>query len=70
MNGGGSGLGKHIAAAFNEAGAKAVVILGRREGSLREAAADLKESGNARILFFAADVTDEGGVERGLRGCG
>lgn len=63
VTGGGSGLGKHIAAAFNTAGAKAIIITGRRENVLREAAAELEKSGDARVLFFVADVTDEGALK-------
>jgi hypothetical protein len=64
VTGGGSGLGKHIAAAFNQAGAKAVIITGRREKALREAAAELEKSGDARVLWFVADVTDEVALTR------
>lgn len=63
VTGGGSGLGKHIAAAFNKAGASAIVIFGRRENLLREAAAELEETGKAKILSFAVDVTDEEGLK-------
>lgn len=59
VTGGGSGLGKHIAIAFNKAGAKAIIITGRRENVLREAATELQKSGDAKVLFFKADVTDE-----------
>ena len=59
VTGGGSGLGKHIAIAFNQARAKAIIITGRRENVLREAAAELKKSGDAKVLFYQADVTDE-----------
>jgi hypothetical protein len=64
VTGGGSGLGKHIATAFNQAGAKAVIIAGRREKALREAAAELEKSGDARVLWFVADVTDEVALTR------
>jgi NAD(P)-dependent dehydrogenase (short-subunit alcohol dehydrogenase family) len=64
VTGGGSGIGKHIAAAFNKARAKAVIITGRRENILREAAAELEESGgDAKILWFVADVTDEAALK-------
>jgi hypothetical protein len=64
VTGGGSGLGKHIAAAFNQAGAKAVIITGRREKVLREAAAELEKFGDAKVLWFVADVTDEVALKR------
>jgi NADP-dependent 3-hydroxy acid dehydrogenase YdfG len=65
VTGGGSGIGKHIAAAFNTAGAKAVIITGRRENILKEAAAELERSGgDAKVLWFVADVTDEVALEK------
>jgi NADP-dependent 3-hydroxy acid dehydrogenase YdfG len=65
VTGGGSGIGKHIAAAFNKASAKAVIITGRRENILKEAAAELERSGgDAKVLWFVADVTDEVALEK------
>lgn len=64
MTGGGGGIGKAIAQAYNKAGAKAIAILGRRESLLREAAAELEKTGEARISFFSADVLDEAALEK------
>ncbi|KAK5113747.1 hypothetical protein LTR85_010764 [Meristemomyces frigidus] len=63
VTGGGGGIGKAIAEAYNKAGAKAIAILGRRENLLREAAAELEKAGDAKILYFAADVLDEAALK-------
>lgn len=59
VTGGGSGIGRAIAAAFVGAGAR-VVIAGRSEDTLRRAAADLGPA----VLAVATDVTDEEDVRR------
>ena len=59
VTGGGIGVGKGIAKAFVEAGAKAVAILGRREHILDEAKTELEKAGSTKILIFKADVLDE-----------
>jgi NAD(P)-dependent dehydrogenase (short-subunit alcohol dehydrogenase family) len=59
ITGGGSGVGKGISQAFVEAGAKAVVILGRRENILQDTKAELEKLGSTKILTFKADVVDE-----------
>ncbi|KAF2171805.1 hypothetical protein M409DRAFT_63377 [Zasmidium cellare ATCC 36951] len=59
ITGGGAGIGLTIAEAFLRAHAKAVVLLGRRENILKEAAESLKaKHSNAKVLTFPADVTD------------
>ena len=63
ITGGGRGIGKGIAAAFVEAGAKAIVIIGRTEASLNETKAELSRSGKSAIDCFVADVTDVSAVE-------
>lgn len=52
--GGGSGIGKAIAARFIEAGAR-VLIVGRSEEKLRDAAAEI---GTENIFFEPFDITD------------
>jgi NAD(P)-dependent dehydrogenase (short-subunit alcohol dehydrogenase family) len=59
VTGGGSGVGKGISQAFVEAGARAVIILGRRQNVLQEAKADLEKSGSSKVLTIQADVADE-----------
>lgn len=53
VTGGGTGIGRAVALALADAGAE-VVITGRREGPLKEVAAE-----NSRIAWHAVDVTDE-----------
>lgn len=65
ITGGGSGVGRHIASAFVTAGAKTVVILGRREQKLQETKKDLENAAardgtKTEVLSFAADVVDAG----------
>lgn len=56
VTGGGTGIGKAVALALADAGAD-VVITGRREGPLRETAAE-----NSRVDWRVMDVTDESEV--------
>lgn len=63
VTGGGAGLGKYIAEAYNKAGAKAIAILGRREKVLHEAKTELETTGAAKILTITADVLDEAGLK-------
>ena len=59
VTGGGSGVGKGVAKAFVEAGAKAVAILGRRKEILTKAKTELESAGSSKILAFEADVVDQ-----------
>ncbi|SAK97202.1 short chain dehydrogenase [Caballeronia temeraria] len=54
VTGGGSGIGKEVAARLVEAGAK-VVISGRDEAKLHQAAADIDPSG-AHVRYHAGDI--------------
>lgn len=56
VTGGGSGLGLYAARALDANGAKAVYIVGRREGTLKEAAAT---GVNGRIIPVVGDVSDK-----------
>jgi 3-oxoacyl-[acyl-carrier protein] reductase len=61
VSGGGTGIGRATATAFAEEGDQ-VVILGRREHVLREAADEINAAtatlGKGRVTFHAADLTD------------
>ncbi|MGA7672154.1 MAG: SDR family NAD(P)-dependent oxidoreductase [Nitrolancea sp.] len=57
VTGGGTGIGKAIAARFLADGNR-VVITGRREQVLREASEELRSSGNGEILWHVCDVGD------------
>jgi NAD(P)-dependent dehydrogenase (short-subunit alcohol dehydrogenase family) len=59
VTGGGTGIGELIAKAFVEAGAS-IVISGRRENILKEAAARM---GGEKVLTVVADVTKRGDVD-------
>jgi NAD(P)-dependent dehydrogenase (short-subunit alcohol dehydrogenase family) len=56
ITGGGTGIGREIAHAFVDQGAR-VVICGRRHGPLRETAEDLGKAGE--VHFVECDVSDE-----------
>ncbi|TRX97880.1 hypothetical protein FHL15_001090 [Xylaria flabelliformis] len=56
ITGGGSGLGLYAARALDANGAKAVYIVGRRDGALFEAA---KSATNGNIIPVVGDVTDK-----------
>ena len=60
ITGGGTGIGRGIAHAFLEQGAR-VVICGRRHGPLNETAQDLKAAGE--IHYIECDVTDPEDVQ-------
>lgn len=61
ITGGGTGIGELIAKAFVESGAS-VVISGRREDVLNEAAARMDRAGE-KVLTVGADVTQRGEVD-------
>lgn len=56
ITGGGSGLGLYAAKALDANGAKAVYIIGRRGGTLKEAA---KQAVNGKIIPLVGDVSDK-----------
>lgn len=58
VSGGGSGIGKGVAAGLVRAGAD-VVIIGRNSDRLSAAAEQIGAGSPARVLARAADVTDE-----------
>lgn len=68
VTGGGAGVGKGIAKAFVQAGAKAVVILGRRENLLTEAKSELEKLGSSKVLYFVADITDKPALDKAFEG--
>ena len=55
ITGGGTGLGKAMAAMLLTLGAK-IVITSRKEGVLQQAAADLRQLAQAEVLPLACDV--------------
>jgi len=57
ITGGNKGLGKAMALALGQAGAR-LILVARNEGQLKEAAADLAKTG-AQIDIFPCDVTKE-----------
>jgi NAD(P)-dependent dehydrogenase (short-subunit alcohol dehydrogenase family) len=61
ITGGGTGIGWGIAKAFAEAGCR-VMIAGRREEKLRQAAEDW--AGNPPLLWHPVDVADRASVQR------
>lgn len=63
ITGGGRGIGKAIAAAFVEASAKAIVIIGRTEAALKQTKAELSRTGKSAIDYFVVDVIDVSAVE-------
>lgn len=63
VTGGGRGIGKAIATAFAKAGARAVIILGRKEATLQAAEKEISNAAHALghstvVRSFSADVTD------------
>ncbi|GAB7364032.1 hypothetical protein MBLNU230_g4589t1 [Neophaeotheca triangularis] len=61
ISGGGSGLGLYAARAFDNNGAKAVYIIGRRNDTLQEAA---KTGVNGTIKPIVGDVTDKDSLSK------
>jgi NAD(P)-dependent dehydrogenase (short-subunit alcohol dehydrogenase family) len=62
VTGGGTGLGKSMGKRFLELGAS-LYICGRREDVLKQAADELRASGNGRVKTFSCDVRDKERVE-------
>lgn len=63
VTGGGSGIGRAIAVRLSEI-ADTVVILGRRESSLRETAAAIHASTQTRVEAYPTDVSNAGNMRR------
>jgi NAD(P)-dependent dehydrogenase (short-subunit alcohol dehydrogenase family) len=63
ITGGGAGIGKATAAAFIEAGATAVILIGRTESSLKAAQAELSLTNTHAVDYYQADITDPAAVE-------
>jgi NAD(P)-dependent dehydrogenase (short-subunit alcohol dehydrogenase family) len=60
ITGGGTGLGLYAARALDANGAKAVYIVGRREETLRQAAATAR---NGSVKVLVGDVTDRASLQ-------
>lgn len=58
VTGGATNIGFAIAKAFIKAGAKTIVIIGRREAILEDAAKQLQEEGSASIITIPCDQSD------------
>ncbi|KAL7969053.1 NAD(P)-binding protein [Trichoderma sp. SZMC 28014] len=68
ITGGGTGIGKAVAIAFAQAGAKSVSILGRRLHRLKSSATAISAAAqsNTEVLYRTADLTDRAQVEEAL----
>ena len=65
ITGGGTGLGKSMAARFLELGAE-VAICGRREEILKTAAAELDKTGSGRVSWRKLDIREPEAVEAAI----
>jgi NAD(P)-dependent dehydrogenase (short-subunit alcohol dehydrogenase family) len=64
ITGGGTGIGKATAAAFIEAEAKTVILIGRTEATLKAAQAELSLKGSNLVNYYLADTTDPVAIEK------
>lgn len=68
VTGGGTGIGKAIAVAFGQAGAKSVSIVGRRLDRLESAAAAIAAAGpSTRVICKTADLSQSATIESALK---
>lgn len=63
ITGGGTGIGKATAAAFIEAEATAVILIGRTKETLKAAQAELSLKGSSLVEYYVADTTDHIAIE-------
>jgi NAD(P)-dependent dehydrogenase (short-subunit alcohol dehydrogenase family) len=68
ITGGGTGLGKASAIRFAELGASGILIAGRREEKLKEAAPEIEKAG-AAVETFPVDIRDPNRVEEMVNRC-
>lgn len=68
ITGGGTGLGKTSAIRFAELGASGILIAGRREEKLKEAAPEIEKAG-AAVETFSVDIRDSSRVEEMVKQC-
>ena len=66
VTGGAGGIGKAIAEAFAQAGASAIMLVGRTEATLRQTKDELSSATKSSIAYALADTTDPVTVEQAL----